>query len=809
MSLANYNDHFNESVGRLTAWERQEQGLVIEAENAEIRIIPYSPGIIRIRICKKGFDYEDNPYTVIREGGSIPFELTDRESQLTLQTESLCLKIDKFPVRMRFETPEGKLLNQDDPAFGTSWIGEESTCYKTLLPGERFVGLGEKTGALDKRGKAYTNWNFDYFAYPVDGDPLYVSIPFYMGIHDQGAYGIYFDNTYKSVFNFGASQRRFSSFGSEGPNMDYYFIYDRDIRGIIRGYSWLTGRTPLPPKWCLGYQQCRYSYYPDSEVINVARTFREKKIPADVIYLDIHYMDAYKVFTFHPERFPDPGAMVSELKAMDFETVVIVDPGVKVEPGYPVYDEGVKKDVFAKYPDGSYYEGEVWPGWCHFPDFTREEVREWWGECYEAYLKHGIEGFWNDMNEPATWGNKIPDLVEFDFEGQRATHRKAHNIYGMQMARSTFEGVRKRLRNKRPFVLSRAGFAGIQRYAAIWTGDNVASDEHMLAGIRMINSMGLSGIPYAGYDVGGFAGEASRELYARWIALGAFSPFYRGHSMINSRDAEPWTFGEEVEEIARNYLNLRYMLLPYIYSVFYEAVVDGMPVQRSLAIDYPGDERIYLDPYQNQYFFGPAFLIAPVRSKDEVAEVFLPSGRWYGFFRDEQWEGDREILLKAPMEELPIFVKGGAIIPMQSKVQSTREKPEAVLYLHIYAGPEANSFEYYEDDGSSYEYEKGHFYKRTIHFDPDTKRIVLEEVAGDYTPFFDRIRIYLHGFGKELQLRVNGEMTEVKSKAHRFVRPISAFDPWTPVGDMSKVIEDLPHFEIDALREEIMINWSN
>jgi alpha-glucosidase len=275
----------------------------------------------------------DFSYAVIKPLEKTNWTSSEDNLKIILQTDSLLLNIQKTPLRLSFSDKKNNILNEDDPAFGTSWIGTEMTTYKKLQDGERFIGLGEKTGNLDRRGSAYVNWNNDYFGYPANADPLYQTIPFYIGIHHTVAYGIFLDNTYKSTFNFGASNNRFSSFTVDDGEMNYYFISGANIPSLIQSYTSLTGRIEMPPVWSLGYQQCRWSYYPDKEVLNLARTFREKNIPADVIYLDVHYMDAYKVFTFHPERFPDPKQMIDELKKMGFHLVVIVDPGIKVEKG--------------------------------------------------------------------------------------------------------------------------------------------------------------------------------------------------------------------------------------------------------------------------------------------------------------------------------------------------------------------------------------------------------------------------------------------------------------------------------------------
>jgi alpha-glucosidase len=316
----------------------------------------------------------------------------------------------------------------------------------------------------------------------------------------------------------------------------------------------------------------------------------------------------------------------------------------------------------------------------------QSKTRAWWADHFNAYVDLGVEGFWNDMNEIATWGNMLPDLIEFDWEGQKATAREARNVYGMMMSRSTYEGTKKLLKNRRPFNLTRSGYAGIQRYAAVWTGDNVAYDGHMMAGIRLVNSMGLSGLAFTGYDIGGFVGNADEKLFARWISIGAFSPFFRGHSMINSRDSEPWSYGEKVEEISRNYMKLRYRLLPYLYSLFYDASQTGMPINRSLAIDFTHDDLIYDHRYHNQYLFGPAILVAPVESNKDLVKVYLPSGNWFELFTDRQHQGSTEIVADCPIDQLPVYVRGSSIIPMRERAGTTTHDHGEVLEIHLYQG---------------------------------------------------------------------------------------------------------------------------
>jgi len=764
----------NLSAGKVVSWEKTPSGIAGQTANAQFEISTYAENIIRIRLSR-GEQFSPNPYSVITNPVGIHTNIEEDNDYIFLETPKVRLTIAKKEWAVTFYDSENHLLNQDDPAFGVSWLGTEVTNYKKLQTDEKFIGLGEKTGGLNRAGNAFTNWNTDYFAYGVNDDPLYMSIPFYIGIHNTQAYGIFFDNTHKSVFNFGASNRRFSYFSAEDGDLDYYFFQGDKVGDIISAYTSLTGRMSLPPIWALGYQQCRYSYYPASEVETLAKTFRDKDMPADVIYLDIHHMEKYKVFTFDGEKFPNAKAIIKSLKKKGFKVVVIMDPGIKIEENYPPYQEGSEEDLFLKYPDGEHYEAQVWPGWCTFPDFTSSRARQWWAEKMTFYIDAGVDGFWTDMNEPASWGQHTPNLISFEYEGEKASHRKARNIYGMQMARAAQEGAYLQ-GHERPFILTRAGFSGIQRYAAAWTGDNVASEEHMMAGIRLVNSLSLSGIAFSGYDVGGFCGEASKSLFARWMSIAAFSPLFRAHSMINSSDAEPWAFGEEVEEISRNYMNLRYQLLPLIYSSFYKSSKDGLPLAKSLAIDYAFDENVFDARFQNEYLFCESFLIAPVESHKEITKVYLPEGDWYYLYTDQIYKGNQEIYLDSPINYLPVLVKGGSIVPMQSIVSHTSEPHDGLLRLHIYKGTGDPEYLHYEDDGNSNAYQKGKYHKRRIRLDSKKQVLSFSEVAGNYSSSFEEIEIIFHGFEME-NAKVNGKPVKVNKKEIAFLNKLTDFDP--------------------------------
>lgn len=777
MSQAFSQGSLSRSLGNLTTFSREEQRLILNTDFGKAELTVYEAGIIRIRIVKDEFR-KDFSYAVVAVPGKAGYKLEETQDRLVVRTEALRLDVSRNPVRFSFYTPDGRMLNADDPAFGTSWIGTEVTTYKQLIDGERFTGLGEKTGNLDRRGSAYDNWNTDNPRYGPNDDPLYVTIPFYIGTHDSLVYGIFMDNSHRSRFNFGASNDRFSSFSADDGEMDYYFMHAPSVAGILKQYTHLTGRMTMPPLWALGYQQCRWSYFPDTEVLNTAQNFRDRRIPLDVIYLDIHHMDAYKIFTWHPDRFSNPAKLLSDLKAMGIHTTLIVDPGIKVEKGYEAYEDGLQKDMFAKYPDGAVYTAQVWPGWCHFPDFTKPAARAWWGEKFRGLVNDGVTGFWNDMNEIASWGNGYtPHLVEFDWEGRKTSYREAKNVYGLLMSKSTYEGTRKLMNDHRPLILTRAGYSGLQRYTALWTGDNQATDEHMMLGCRLVNSIGLSGVAFTGVDVGGFSKDASPALFARWIGIGAFSPFFRSHTHYDTRQAEPWAYGEVVENISRNYISLRYKLLPYLYSNFREAVLSGMPVARSLSIDYTFDNKIYQTEYQNQYLFGPFILVAPVESTRDLVRVYLPEGEWYDLHTGKRLEGNNEIIAEAPLYRLPLYAKGGAVIPMQRSVQSTAENPGSTLFLHVFNGNTVNSFTYYEDDGETYAYENGNNYSRLIRFDPQRREIVLEAAEGNFSSKFSEVELILHGFADGTKLWLDGKNLKLTSHLTDLFNALEPGDP--------------------------------
>ncbi|WP_255369954.1 glycoside hydrolase family 31 protein [Mucilaginibacter sp. OK283] len=751
-----------EILGNVKSFKQQGGLLTIKTIEAEARVCVYSPTIIRVNISRR-HSAPDSSYAVIQQPIG-KFEFDESADAIEINTPALKLSINKSPLRFNFSTADGKPLSEDDSRFGTNWQGERVITYRKLYADEKFIGLGEKAGNLNRRGASYVNWNTDAVDYNNKSDPLYKTFPFFIGLHSVLTYGLFLDNTHKSYFDFGATtDDEMSWFGADGGDMNYYFFGAQGVAKIIEDYTWLTGRMEMPPLWSLGYQQCRWSYMSAKEVLKIAKTFRKKKIPADVMYCDIDYMEGFKIFTWNKKTFANPRAMMNELKAMGFHLVTIVDPGIKIEEGYKQYDEGVANDYFAKYPDGENYTGYVWPGRCHFPDFFKDDVREWWGAAFTALTDVGVDGFWNDMNEPAAWGQNIPWMVKF---GDKYMP-EVRNAYGMQMARATCEGTRKILNNKRPFVLTRAAYAGTQRYSAVWTGDNTGTDEHMLLGQRLVNSLGITGISFTGVDIGGFSANPTPELMVRWNSLGVYTPMFRNHAIQGSKMREPWEWGDVNEQLIKKDIEQRYKLLPYIYSAFHQSTQTGLPISRTLAIGYPFDEKVYFERFQNQFMFGDALLVAPVESDKFTTDIYLPNGDWYRLSTNEKLKGGKIVNVASPLTDLPVFVKAGSIIPMQSVMQSTAAKGDGILQIHIWAGKEANEFVYYEDDGATYDYERGVYYKRIIRFDPKKKSVTLSAVEGTFFSRFDKLSIVWHGFERGVNDKVVDFMKE--EMAVRFV----------------------------------------
>ncbi len=737
-------------IGTMTAGPPHGNAMTFRSAEATVEVSVLAPDLVRVRMSRGTSLGPDESYAVVkRDWPPAPIEFDVGPNRRTIRTPELEVRIGLAPFRVAFYDRNGRLIARDADSAGITWDGARLRDWKEMPPDEHYFGLGEKGDHLDKRGHSYVMWNTDAYGWDATTDPLYESIPFFIGLRQGQAYGIFFDNTYRSSFDLGVESPDRYSFGAEGGELDYYFFYGPDPKKVLERYTELVGRLPLPPRWAIGYHQSRYSYYPEKVVRFIADNFRLRQIPCDAIFLDIHYMDGYRIFTWDRSRFPDPAAMIADLHRQGFHVVTIIDPGVKVDPNYWVYQQGMAAGDFVKTAGGRVYVGRVWPGESVFPDFTWQRVRDWWASLYRGLVADGVDGFWNDMNEPAIFDvpskTMPPDVLFYD-HGRRSPHAKIHNVYGMEMSAGTRQGALQLRPNHRPLVITRATYAGGQRYAAVWTGDNSSTWDHLRISLPELMTMGLSGLALAGADIGGFALSPSPELYVRWLEAGVFYPYCRTHTAIGTRNQEPWSYGEQLTDINRRSIELRYRLLPYLYNAFHETAETGLPVMRALLLDYPDDPVAVSQDYE--FLFGDDLLVAPVVKSDEQAwEVYLPRGDWYDYWNDRRYTGPTRVTVEAPLDRIPVFARGGAIVPTQPVVQYAGQAPIDPLTFEIY--PDGRSSrDYYEDDGETLDFERGIVLRQRLSVVEGSAGGVSIQVTareGSYTPPARSVAFKVHG----------------------------------------------------------------
>lgn len=749
-------------IGNLVGYEKDAAGYMFNCTNGFVALQVLTDSIVRLTMNPTNKPVLDKSKAVMVRPEPVEIEEINTEQVLTLKTKALVLTLQKEPFRVTVADTHGRVLVNEDGHGMAYRENREVIAFKQMHENDHFYGFGEKSGHLDKRGEKLEMWNTDVYApHNPETKALYESIPYFMTLRDGKAHGIFFDNTFKTYFDLQSSEEQYS-FSAEGGQLDYYVLAGPHPKKVLEQYTYLTGRMPLPPKWSLGYHQSRYSYETEEEVRELAQNFIEKDIPVDVIHLDIHYMNGYRVFTFDKEKFPNPEQLIADLKEMGIRIVPIVDPGVKKDAEYPIYQEGVLEDHFCKYIEGDIYYGEVWPGVSAFPDFTEEKVRKWWGEKHEFYTSMGIEGIWNDMNEPAVFNEtKTMDLeVIHRNDGHRATHRELHNVYGLLMGQATYEGMKENLQGKRPFLLTRAGYAGVQRYGSVWTGDNRSFWEHLQMSLPMVMNLGLSGVPFTGPDVGGFAHDTNAELLTRWIQVGAFTPFFRNHSAIGFRYQEPWQFGERHEAIMKKYIQMRYQWMPQLYSLFYQASEQGLPVMRPLLMEYPDDAKTY--NLNDQFMLGDNVIFAPILNPSVTDRaVYLPKGDWVEYTTGTTYEGEKAHLVHAELEDLPIFVRKGTAL-MQTKWTSNQDKETKTLTMKVFASDNENySFIFYDDDGETFAYENGEYLKMAFDIQSSADKVEINVVSkeGNYQPAYKEIRIELICLDKTVL--VNGKNSSI------------------------------------------------
>jgi alpha-glucosidase len=753
-------------------------GIDIQGADAREQITALRDDVLRVRIVRSGGFPEDASWAVLPDARTSSVTVTPEMTSAFagFHTSALRVMVDRKTLRMTIFDRAGDVLSQD--ARRPQFDGGAFRAYKTMPMDEHYFGLGDKTGPLDRRNQAFSLWNTDAYRFQESTDPIYKAIPFFTTFRAGRAMGVLFDNTWRSSFDFGKTEPGVYSFGAVNGPLNYYLVYGPSPRQVLESYAWLTGKPPLPPLWVLGFQQSRYTYYPQSRVLEIADRLRADRIPADAIYLDIDFQDKKFPFTVDCKKFPDFSGMLAQLKDENFHVVTITDLHIADAPQqkYLPYDSGMATDQFVKNPNGSVYVGEVWPGPSVFPDFTRQQTRAWFGGLYRDFYQQGVSGFWDDMNEPSIFhtvsGTMPLDVVhridEPGFVKRAASHAEIHNVYGMQNARATFEGLKKLNPDLRPMVLTRASYAGGQRYGATWTGDNSSTWNHLRLTTPMLENLGLSGFGLSGADVGGFAGTASVELLTKWMEVAAFQPIDRDHTETGTGDQEPWVGGAEQEAIRRHFIEERYRLMPYLYQLAEESSRTGLPMLRPLFLEFPNatadGHPIDVDPgAAAEFMLGPDLLIAPSPYPEapDVYTIEFPSHDWYDY-----WTGVKlppavaadtslqvvsppplSIQMQPELATLPVYVRGGSILPMEPLVQSTSEIPDGALTLRVYTGSSCSG-DLYLDDGKSYAFEHGDSLR--MHFSckvtPDGLELSIGAHEGRYAAWWKQIRVEVFGW---------------------------------------------------------------
>ena len=768
-----------------------QSGLTASADGVTLQVNALRDDVLRVRMWKGDAVPEDASWAVLSEARTSSVAVTAEPGGFS--TKALRVSVDDH-LLLTVTDLQGNILQKD--AAPVLWDGTRFEVSKQRSFSDHFFGLGDKPGPLDRGGQSFTMWNTDAFGWQESTDPIYKTVPFFLDVNQGRTLGVFLDNTWRTNFDFGRADETRYTFGSLNGPIDYYLLYGPEPKQVVTGWAWLTGPTPLPPLWALGFQQSRYTYFPETQLREIATRLRKDRIPSDVLWLDIDFQHENWPFTVNEKAFPNFKGMVKDLADEHFKLVVITDLHVAKQPnvGYAPYDSGIAGDHFVKNPDGSIYVGKVWPGPAVFPDFTQAQTRQWWGGLFEDFVKDGVAGFWNDMNEPAVFdgpGKTMPDDIQHridepGFRKRTATHLEIHDVFGMQNSRATEEGELALRPNERPFVMTRASYAGGQRYAITWTGDNSSTWNHLRMTVPQLVNLGLSGFSLAGADVGGFAGSPPPDLLTKWIELSAFQPIDRDHSAKGTRMHEVWVDGPQQESIRRRFIEERYRLMPYLYTVAEETSRDGLPIDRPLFLEFPhatDDGTPYdLTTGGSEFLFGSRILVAPNPSPEEIAPyaMHLPPGTWYDYWTGEQLTrgtlagtldleqrdkviAQKPLMVTPTLDQLPVYVRGGSILPIAPLTQSTSEVPSGPLTLRVFppAGGEACAGEVYTDDGHSFDFRNGEFAR--IHFTcsvaaDGSLHVEIAKQEGNWRPWWHDYRVEVVNWKpKATRASVNGK----------------------------------------------------
>jgi len=773
----------------------RDDGVEVRLGKMLIRVVALTDAILRIRIARDGVLPEDASWAVAASTRQQHVTVTAAKDGFTTHT----LRVRFAPDgRMTVADLTGRVISADAAPAG--FAGTGFTLTKAMPQDEHYFGMGDKTGGLDRRGKSFVDWNTDAFGFTAADDPIYKSIPFFIGVGGAGgSYGVFLDNTWRTWFDFGHRDAAALSFGAPNGPIDYYLISGPTTADVVRRYTDLTGKAPLTPQWALGYQQSRYSYMSSDELREVASRLRKERVPTDVLWLDIDFQDRNRPFTVNTTSFPNLKGLIDGLKNDGFKVVTITDMHVAqvAGQGYAPYDSGAKADAFVRRSDGSLYVAPVWPGPSVFPDFTQAQTRAWWGDLFAPQVKMGVAGAWNDMNEPAIFATPtktMPDdvvhrIASDEFARRTASHAEIHNVYGMENTRATYDGLRRLAPDERAFVMTRASYAGGQRFAATWTGDNLATWDHLKLSIQQIINLGLSGFSYSAADVGGFAGGPSADLLTRWFQIGAFYPVFRDHSAKGTPRAEPWVDGPEHLAIRRRFVEERYRLMPYLYALADQNARTGDPILRPVFYDYPSAMRMSCDQSWT-FTLGRALLVAPAPHPDQPGayDVCLPAGGWYDYWTgrragvaqardagqiqsasqatgEAMIAGDR-VTVTPTLATLPVFVRAGSILPRQPLVQSTAELPQGPLEVHVYPGDDCRG-DLYADDGRSMRYTRGVFLRQVMTCRSTAAGMTLAfgPREGRFAPWWKQLRVIVHDWTGAARVSAAGRAVTAQADA--------------------------------------------
>jgi len=788
--------------GALRSVRAASGAVEIAYEHGRVRAEAVGPGIVRVRLAETGFAPERSWDVLQPARPPADAVASEVDGGAVLEQGGLRLTLQGDEAAMAIEGADGArwLTSAGPPRWGRARLDRLDLPHRegdalppgvdgvllrqawTLDPRDRLWGFGQRTGGLDRRGRALTNWTSDSFGigHHRGTDNLYQAQPLFLAVQPGRAFGAFLHVSHFSRFDAGARHPDRLGIDALGGELDLFLFAGPTPAAVVEQLTRLTGRPLLPPAWALGFHQSRWGYASADEVVALVDGFRERGLPLDAVHLDIDYMRGFRSFTWDPERFPDPRGLAERVHERGARLVAIIDPGVKDEPGagYPAADELVTRGYALRNPDGSPFRGYVWPDRALFPDFARADVRAWWGDRHRASLVEiGIDGVWNDMNEPTVFdrpfatgaarNRPFPLGLRHGGDEEPASHLEVRNLYATLEGRATYEGWERHAPGVRPWVLTRSAFPGSQRTCATWMGDNNSWWEHLAMSVPQLLSMGLSGSPHAGADIGGFFENARPELFARWMELGAFYPFMRDHTAQGTRAQEPWAFGDEVEAVARQALTLRYRLLPYLVTLTHEAAFDGAPLMRPMGYAFPDVEETF--DVEDAFMLGPWLLAAPALEPHcRWRRVVLPPGRWCDYWSgrpvgDAGAHGARAVIVEATPGRPPLLLRQGALLPSGNARPSTA-KPLSELRI-VATPPETDSaYEVVEDDGWSTAWQRGGVARTALRSRRDGDRLTVTIGArrGAFRPAPRRLVLEVRLGGPPERVEMGGEGVDVR-----------------------------------------------